>query len=114
MGKPIFEGMFSFRTGRRNRKSYLLHILAFQVPCVVILGMAPQGPGFLWASALAGIILASGFAAATQRLRDIGKTGWMSLLYLIPLVNLMLFMDLATEPSNQGRNYYGPSPLSPA
>lgn len=47
---------------------------------------------------------------ARRRLHDLGNTGWMGLLYLIPLVNLVFFLYLLFAPGIKGKNQYGLQP----
>lgn len=46
------------------------------------------------------------------RLHDIGKSGWWSLCYLIPLIGIFLFFKWGIEDSDIEKNKYGPSPKS--
>ena len=48
-------------------------------------------------------------AVVVRRLHDIGKSGWMILIGLIPLVGLYLIYLLAKD-SDPGQNAYGPNP----
>ena len=45
-----------------------------------------------------------------KRLHDLNWTGWLSLLYVIPLVNLIFAIILLFAPGNAGPNKYGPPP----
>ena len=57
-----------------------------------------------------GAVLAWCFLAVyAKRWHDIGKSGWMSLLLLIPFVNIATFIYLGVEESNEGENKYGDS-----
>ena len=44
-----------------------------------------------------------------RRLHDTGRTGWLALLALIPLVNLVLIYFFVLE-GDAGPNEYGPDP----
>ena len=47
----------------------------------------------------------------TRRLHDSNKSGWVQLLYLIPVLGwLLMILFLVTE-GNDGRNQYGEDPL---
>jgi len=51
-----------------------------------------------------------GLAVAVRRMHDIGKSGWMILVALIPLIGgIWILILLATE-GNKGENEYGPDP----
>ena len=67
-------------------------------------------PGWGWAGwvkALVTIGLAIPFiAVTTRRLHDSNKSGWVQLLYLIPILGwLLMILFLVTE-GNEGRNQY--------
>ena len=47
-----------------------------------------------------------------QRLHDMGYTGWLVLLYLIPGANFILMIISLCLKGNSGANQYGPDPLS--
>lgn len=47
-------------------------------------------------------------AMVFRRAHDTGKSGWIWLLLLIPLINLLPFYWLMIEDSQQGPNKYGP------
>ena len=55
-------------------------------------------------------------AVAVRRLHDIGKSGWMLLITLIPLIGAIWFIVLMVTDSNPGENKYGPNPkgMTPA
>ncbi|WP_294034099.1 DUF805 domain-containing protein [uncultured Moraxella sp.] len=53
------------------------------------------------------------FAPTIRRLHDLGKTGWMSLLLLVPLVNLILLLYLLFAKGEPLPNQYG-NPAKPA
>jgi len=89
MSKPVFSDLFSF-DGRRNRKSYLLHLLLLQVPLVVlafVLGMKTKSDlGGIAALVVFLLFYAVTILAAIQRFNDIGWPGWFGgIMLLLPL-----------------------------
>ncbi|MEQ1695607.1 MAG: DUF805 domain-containing protein [Hyphomicrobiaceae bacterium] len=55
------------------------------------------------------------FAVMAKRCHDRGKSGWWSLLILIPLVGLLwAIVDLGILEGQPGKNTYGPPPLKRA
>ncbi len=48
-----------------------------------------------------------GFAAYVKRWHDLGKSGWWSLLMLIPAVNILVFLYLGLAPGISANNEYG-------
>nr|WP_256489347.1 DUF805 domain-containing protein [Pleionea sp. CnH1-48] len=57
-----------------------------------------------------GIIVLT-FVMMIRRLNDLGQSGWLSLLYLIPLLNLLLTIYLVFFPGDEGANKYGGKPV---
>ncbi|MGB0527557.1 MAG: DUF805 domain-containing protein [Flavobacteriaceae bacterium] len=51
-----------------------------------------------------------GVAVAVRRLHDVGKSGWMLLIALIPLIGAIWLLVLYLTDSNPGENKYGPNP----
>ena len=49
-------------------------------------------------------------AVSVRRLHDTNRSGWWFLMFLIPLLDLVLFFVFMTEASNPGENRYGPNP----
>lgn len=65
-----------------------------QLPLVVVLSI----PLILWLL----------WGATANRLHDMGQSGWLVLLYLIPLVNLGLFVWVGVGEGEPGPNKWGP------
>ncbi len=51
-----------------------------------------------------------GLAVAVRRLHDVGKSGWLFLVVLIPLVGAIWLLVLFFTDSQPGMNKYGPNP----
>lgn len=47
---------------------------------------------------------------ARRRLNDLGKTGWLACLMLVPLVNIIVALWLLFGPGDAEANEYGPAP----
>jgi uncharacterized membrane protein YhaH (DUF805 family) len=54
------------------------------------------------------IIFIMGVILAVRRLNDLDQTGWLTLVFLIPLVNLFFGLYLLFAPGTPRRNLYGP------
>ncbi|WP_164931897.1 DUF805 domain-containing protein [Janthinobacterium sp. 17J80-10] len=52
-----------------------------------------------------------GFAMAKRRLNDLDRTGWLSLLMLVPLVNVVLVLYLIFGAGTPTANRFGPRPV---
>ena len=55
-------------------------------------------------------ILVPNIAVAVRRMHDIGKSGWMVLIGLIPLFGWIYVIYLYVQPGQAGPNQYGPDP----
>jgi len=76
-----------------------------------VLGIAMEGIGYgpLYGLYLLAIIIPS-LAVGVRRLHDVGKSGWMMFIALIPLVGAIWLLVLMVIDSNPGENQYGQNP----
>ena len=110
--------------GRIGRLRYLAWTLALTVAMLVAAGIiSTVGFAVATASPTIAIIIGSllGFAQfvalvvvsvqiGVQRLHDLGWSGWLYLLNLVPLVNSVFPLLLLVLPGNTGANQYGAPP----
>lgn len=54
--------------------------------------------------------IAISFIFAKRRLNDLNQSGWLSVLTLVPFVNLAFYLYLVFAPGTKGSNNYGPAP----
>jgi len=104
-------------SGRARRKEYWMFVLFNMIFAIVaaildnVLGIAMEGTGY---GPLYGIyalaVLIPGLAVAVRRLHDVGKSGWMILIALIPLIGAIWLLVLLVTDSNPGENQYGQNP----
>ena len=104
-------------SGRARRKEYWMFVLFnmifafFAMILDNILGFAIEGIGY---GPLYGLytlaVLIPGLAVAVRRLHDVGKSGWMILIALIPLIGAIWLLVLTLTDSNPGENQYGKNP----
>lgn len=101
-------------TGRIGRLRYLAWSLVLILVMAPALGIAALGMGI---SDTLGIILIAGVTLAmvvvsvqigVQRLHDIGWSGWLYLLNLVPIVGSVFPLLMLLIPGNAGANRYGP------
>ena len=95
--------------GRAARPEFWWFVLA-QVVVSLILNMLLPVLGGLFSLA----VLVPSLAAGSRRLHDIGKSGWLQLLGLIPVVGWILLIYWAAQPGEPAANQYGPPPESPS
>jgi uncharacterized membrane protein YhaH (DUF805 family) len=103
--------------GRARRKEYWMFTL-FNVIFVIVAMILDSVAGtnfeplpYGWFYLLYVLaVLIPGLAVGVRRLHDIGKSGWMLLVALIPLVGGIWLLILACTDSTPGPNEYGPNP----
>ena len=103
--------------GRARRKEYWMFVLFNMIFAIVamildnVLGIEMEGIGY---GPLYGLyvlaMLIPGLAVAVRRLHDVGKSGWMILIALIPLIGTIWLLVLMVTDSNPGENQYGQNP----
>jgi len=55
-------------------------------------------------------VIIPGLAVTVRRLHDIGKSGWMILISLIPIIGGIWLLILTVTDGEPGENQYGPNP----
>lgn len=93
---------------------FVLFNMIFAVAAMIldnVLGIAMEGIGYgpIYGLYLLAIIIPS-IAVGVRRLHDIGKSGWMMLISLIPLIGGIWLLVLMVTDSNPEENEYGPNP----
>jgi uncharacterized membrane protein YhaH (DUF805 family) len=107
--------LFSF-SGRIGRVRYLgwsaallMAIMGLYLVAAIALAISPVLGGVL----MTAIIVASTVVSAqigVQRLHDIGWSGWLWLLNLVPVVNVVIALIMLFAPGTPSANTYGPPP----
>ena len=104
-------------SGRARRKEYwmftLFNIIFLIVAMILdnVLGTAIEGVGYgLFYILYALAVLIPGLAVSFRRLHDVGKSGWMVLIALIPIIGAIWLLVLMVIDSKPGENEYGPNP----
>jgi len=96
---------FKGRAGRPELWWFAL----FQVAVSVVLGLVSNS---LQGLAALGLLLPA-IAVGTRRLHDTGRSGWLQLVWLIPLIGWVLLIYWFVQPSAEGSNEYGSGPTGP-
>jgi uncharacterized membrane protein YhaH (DUF805 family) len=108
-------------SGRARRKEYWMFFLfniLFSIAAMIfdnVLGIAMEGVGYgpIYGIYILAMII-PGLAVAVRRLHDIGKSGWMVLIGLIPIAGAIWLIVLLVTEGNSGENEYGPNPKEAA
>ena len=96
--------------GRASRQEYWMFFLFNMIFAIVIMGIdIILGLGFL-NIIYSLVVMIPGIAVGIRRLHDIGKSGWMVLIVLIPCIGAFWLLYLMVQDSSPLDNEYGPSP----
>ncbi len=114
----IIKG-FNSQDWRFNRFKFWVHTLIMEVTVfllslIIWLIWGKLGIEFLsqlWSLLWWLWIIYIMFTSYIKRLHDLDKSGWMSLLILIPLVNIYIFVICGFFKWTEWTNKYGPDPL---
>ena len=104
-------------SGRARRKEYwmftlfniIFAIVAMILDNVLGIAMAEIGYGPLYGLYTLAVFI-PGLAVSVRRLHDVGKSGWMILIVLIPIIGAIWLIVLMVTDSNSGENQYGSNP----
>lgn len=114
---PEFGELKAFATdGRIGRLRYLAWSMVLMLACLPLFGIAG---GFFAASEILGglLMVVVGIAVAVvgimfgvQRLHDIGWSGWLLLVTLVPIVGGVFSLLMFIIPGSTAANRFGPPP----
>ncbi len=98
----------------RSTKSEYWYFVLFQViislVLIVLMALTNSSIFLLIQQVFSLAMLIPGLAVSVRRLHDVGKSGWMLLLSLIPLAGAIYLIVLFATKSDPGDNAYGPNP----
>jgi uncharacterized membrane protein YhaH (DUF805 family) len=105
---------FSGRARRSEYWYFALFNMIFVICAMIldnVLGIALEGIGYgpiylLYVLAM----FIPGVAVLVRRLHDVGKSGWMYFIVLIPIIGAIWLIVLLFTESQQGENKWGPNP----
>ncbi len=111
--KRVLSESFSLSAaGRTSRRMFWLAQLVYlAIYIVLFLATAPLGQFGAFASlAVSVVVMIVSWLLLIRRLHDIGKSGWWSLLILVPVVGLVAIMIFGFAQSAPGANRWGENP----
>ena len=105
-------------TGRARRSEswyFALFNLIFGIVAVIldnVLGIPMEGMGNYGPlySLYSIVVLIPGLAVLVRRLHDVGKSGWMFFIALIPIIGAIWLLVLLVTDSEAGSNKWGENP----
>lgn len=97
-------------TGRARRSEYWFWTLATFIASIVltIIDMILGVQILQWVFFVA--VLVPGLAVGARRLHDTGRSGWLQLIGIIPIIGWIILIVWFASDSHPGDNQYGPSP----
>jgi len=98
-------------SGRATRKEYWTFVL-INIVLGIVLSIIGRLIGLhdMLANIFHIVIFCPGIAVSIRRLHDIGKSSWILLILLIPIIGWIWFIILLFLDSQSGENKYGPNP----
>lgn len=94
-------------SGRASRSEYWWFFLAYLI--VAIVAIVGRLINQYIPIAVILVVLLPLMAVTVRRLHDIGKSGWMILIGLIPIIGMLVLIYLYVQPSQPGANRWGSS-----
>ena len=101
--KTCLQKKYAEFEGRATRSEFWWFALFSIIVNFVLGAILPSIIGALVSLAL----LVPSLAVGSRRLHDIGKSGWLQLLWLIPLVGWAILIYWAVQPSGPANEYGG-------
>ena len=98
--------------GRARRKEFWMFALinfAISIVITIVVGFVSDSMASIVSMLYSLAVMLPSIGLGVRRLHDTGRTGWLALLALIPLVNLVLIYFFVLE-GDAGPNEYGPDP----
>lgn len=97
-------------SGRARRSEYWYFVL-FNLIISIVLGIIDYVIGIeLLGSIYSLAVFIPSLAVGIRRLHDVGKSGWFTLIILIPIVGAIWLIVLYATEGDRGSNQYGPDP----
>ena len=119
-------GQYAIFGGRATRPEFWWWILAVFLIFIILgladslvvapllgFGVGDESAGQPLSTVFSLAILLPMLAVGARRLHDTGKSAWLLLLYLIPLIGGLVLIYFYVQPGDDGENAYGPKPEWP-
>ena len=91
--------------GRARREEFWMFTLVNFIIAVVLHLISPFLGGLYNLA-----VLAPALGVGARRLHDTGRSGWLQLLVLIPLIGIIVLIVFWAQDSQPGANAHGPNP----
>ena len=96
--------------GRANRTEFWMFVL-FNIIFSIVANILDYmfGTTFIFSGIYSLFVLIPSIAVSVRRLHDTGKSGWMLLVSLIPIIGAIWLIVLFVIEGTAGENQYGPN-----
>ena len=111
--KCVLENYLNFSGRARRAEFWSFAVVNLAVYVLLLILMRVSGVFVIFYIGFAMAMLVPSLAVAIRRLHDTGKTGWLLLVALIPLVGAILLLVWYFTDSDKGTNAYGTSEKYP-
>ena len=91
--------------GRAGRKEFWMYIIAYIIGSI-ILNLIP-GIGKILSGVWVLALLCPSLGITARRLHDIGKSGWLQLLVLVPVIGAIALLVICIKAGDGAANKYG-------
>ena len=100
--------------GRASRQEYWMFVLVHVIISLLLSVLSLVESLANLSAVLAGIyslfVLLPSLAVGVRRLHDTGRSGWLILISLIPLIGSIILLVFLCQDSQEADNQYGPNP----
>lgn len=111
MMKNLLEHFFS-GIGRISRSTLFYRLLLLSTLCAAFGSLADSLSADLFTGFIAGVYLWCACALCVQRLHDIGRSGYMLIYFIIPVIGPIWLVTQLIKRGAAGSNPYGDDPTS--
>jgi uncharacterized membrane protein YhaH (DUF805 family) len=103
---------FAMSYGRLGRVTWLYRLISIALVCAAFGSLANAAVGSGGAALFAALFLWCAGAVSTQRLHDIGRSGFTLFVLLIPVLGPLWLVTQLLKRGGEGRNQYGADPMA--
>lgn len=107
----VIKGKYADFKGRTGKKDFWMFIL-FSIIINILLSIIDNIIGMQILSGIFGLaVMIPSLAIGARRLHDIGKSGWLQLLAIIPLVGIIILIIWWVKDGEEEDNNWGAVPV---
>jgi uncharacterized membrane protein YhaH (DUF805 family) len=97
--------------GRSRRMEYFMFVLVNTIISGVLGVLGTQMSALSYLGGLYSLaMIVPGLAVGARRMHDTGRSGWMQLIGIIPILGWIAVLIFVFEDGDPGTNQYGPNP----